>query len=316
LSSAETEYELRLDGKNNDALASDYMTIWNLFVAEGLDGSEIAHTLPNKKRVEMNDDLESRDIKNVKNTIEQIYNRNRQILLSNYYTREGSAPVLGYDHVTTNNGQELSVHAYGPIYPSYGSRWLICEVVIELPLISDKRVITCDAHANHLHTDEIITFGTSNARGVVVYDDDPTLYASNFQGDPIDGETITGATSGHTCTVDGIASSPDLTVQLVFATGAGTVTAASLTNAIHYDLKDVSKLQRGASIPITFKVPISSDYWNSTSDVTLAGVDMDTPYMFYLTSTIEGETFHPIDYVIVHSVKVYEEVPLVLEDYK
>lgn len=299
LSSDETEYEIRLDAKEQVASISS-VQIRNIFIAEKLDGgAEVDHTVPSKSYVQMNDDVLAQSWQRVNKTIEQAWKRKRQILLND--RRMNNSFLSG-------NYSDAGLLTSGVVHPSHDARHLICRAWISKPSQARRGALKFDGQTGNFTLGLIVTGANSGATGLLRVQNDAgatgTLYLEDINGTFLDNENITDTSTGA-AVVNELLYTPTFDTRLKFALLLDTSTPAYSDPAIFEDEKILHNRPDGQSFSVDFKIPIPSEYWNDYA------LYSGAPLVFRLTSdrTMDGLAagFGSLDDINLHNVQVYEE---------
>ena len=306
LTSSEIEYELRVEVKIQSGTPSVKLyVISNVFLADALDGSDISHVLPNKKHTEPDDDILEFEFDNLKATLEQVWNRKRQILVDHFRNGERrKGRHVGYTIIG------------GLLYPSYGSRYLKCKLIGHVDE-GGKGTLAYDNEVSGFSGGGIhdIVGGTSGATAIIgdVIDNgtDGYLYLYNVNGIFLNNEQITVPSTGISADVDGFLQDgfQDTKVHIVlglyhrgdyirgdyFNTGSYTVYLEQLL-----DITDTSP--RGALFAAEISVPIPEEYWNDNSETNNSPLEWDIFSVHLKTDGTNAST----DYFRVKDAFVYE----------
>jgi|GEM_PF-2585045 len=304
LSTDETEYEIRIDAKLSSGDATT-CTIPNIFTCDEPDGSEVTHLLPNKSNTQNDDDVLALTWAKLHPCLKEIWDRKTQISLNDF--RRPTVKI---------SGETYTVLTRGVVFPSWGSRHLICRALVYLPPKEQTGHIELSGVVGGFSIGEIVQGGTSGATGYVVYYYSGTpKYVSliRINGNFSDGETLTGITSGGTATAASTIYDPTTTVGLKFmikiwddfddyTTGLGDI--------LQEQEIILSDRPHGQGLLVEFRLPIPSEYWNDHTDYgTYTG-----PLTFSLVTTPspDGDSVDTVDHVILRDASVFEEVPATL----
>jgi len=295
LSSDETEYEVRIDAKHDTTTVDSTMS-GILMYDHPISSSDIDYRLPSKMKVQSNDDLLSSNVKNIKDTLDQIWTRQGKILLNNYMLVDAAA--------CTSNDTTTGYDDYFPLYVSRGCREIVLRMLLRKPDQTDRWAIDYTGTGNFSGYDtwETVTGGTSGATGICRYDDTTNniLYVSGLNGRYQDGETLTGESSANTATASGVPYKEKV------STGLDVEVSIYGMNNLDFNL-DFTEKPHGVAFPVELRIPIPAQYWN---DVTISG----TYIQMEVSITPDSYSANVIDFVYPVQITAFEQPRAILYD--
>lgn len=305
----EKEFEIVISAleKTSSVVAVGLFLLW---IGEVLEGAgEVTHTLPSKKNTQTDDDVLASNWANIKTTMQQTWERNRQVLLNDYF--------MDYNAILSRYSNNLPINI-GYLFPTYGSKKLHCRCRFTKPTKKGTYQLDYDGQSSNWvynkgndPTKSVVVGSTSGATGQIEYDYDAgttgTLYLTGVVGNFLDNEAITCSTGGAALVNGTQENLVDVKILLKFGiyesawvTDFGTITP-SASHTI-----DVSDYEEEKGFDIDFVVPIPEEYWNEDDVLT-------SPLLLAIESTcripnVTDDVWKPVDYVKIQYLKVFEEV--------
>jgi hypothetical protein len=311
LQNDEIDYEIRIDGAQVSG-TSTYAYLYHVFFYEAPIGSPVDHVLPEKGRVQPDDDVIASTWYKVRFCLAHLWRRATQILINDWRD----------NYYVPYSGEYETKLIEGTLYPTYGSKNVICRVVFSKPLMAGRKMIMYAVTAGNFQSGEIITGSSSGATGYVVGADTTLhyLWVKDINGAFINGETITGSLSGATGTVSNLpVEYIYYNVRARFALGID-LGAAYLDAGLketQYKTVELMGSKSQNAIYLDFKVTIPSEFWNDPSVISST-----TPLNWHLVvnpspqglATWPSPTIPcPLDHLKLHKIAVFEETPGALE---
>jgi hypothetical protein len=230
-----------------------------------------------------------------------VRNRKRQIMMTDWrHTTNDYAPVRA---MVEQNYSKINFHypfrstlARGFIFPSEGSRALICKAFIRKPDILRSLRVPFDNFAGLYDFGDLVTGPniqgrlTSKDAGAAGY-----LYLEDIvSGILVDNDAL-AFSSGGNCLVNGYAESIKADIRLTFATFTATAAGTNLS----YREASITGIENRESVfEVTFRIAIHESFWD---DMTTQA--SGNAYEWVLM----GKTDQAGDYAILDGYQVYEE---------
>jgi hypothetical protein len=278
----DAEYEVRFDAKRTAGATTDVAALMIGLVED--QGGAVTFEPPSASRVQENDDVSCHTWRKVKELLLHIRNRKRQIMMTDWrHATNDFAPVrsLYASYAKTHYYPFRATLARGFIFPSEGSRALICKAFIRKPDILRSLRVPFDNNAGAWTLGDLVT--GPNIQGRLVGKDLGAagyLYLEDIvSGVLADNDGLTAA-SGGTCLVNGYAESVKADIRLN--------REASITGIEN----------RESVFEVTFRIAIHESFWD---DMTTQA--SGNAYEWVLM----GKTDQAGDYAILDGYQVYEE---------
>jgi hypothetical protein len=312
----DAEYEIRLDARDTVG-AGGNVELSLRFLVE-TPGTAVTKVLPNPVRTEQDDDIFAETIEKCRDTLDDIWARQTQILINDIpiYSADASDRLtvksksylnypyegVGYGFTSTEN----RVFAGGYVYPSPGATKLKARVVFGRTDTRDIRIVNVDGGAlpQPAVGETITTVPGSNNTAEIVDTNltagapySGTLTLKNVMGNFRDNETLTFSGAG-TAVVNGeMFDMLDKKLYLRFSTWHPELEEE------FYDEKDLADIPVNQIVILEFEIKIHTQYENSDVDYThsIPG-NWEAPYCWVL----QGKTDNLADYIYLHELQVWE----------
>jgi len=258
LSSAETEYELRIDAREK-VYRIDTVQILEVFAADDIANASPYHDdTPKLGDVMSEDDVVSNTWLHAKQVLEQIWFDGGKTLLNDY--RWDTSAL---------DGNFYPVLSRGLLFPTYGSKWLHFRMDLRKPTQEKTGMLAYDGRAGNF-TDGLILIGASSgATAYITYhtgDGAATgvLYLRGINGAFIDNEALSDS-GGGSANANGLVDT--ITGQVVEVRTMITPTYPSWTAGTMYakETIDITDKPGERVFTIESRLPIPAEYWNDHS---------------------------------------------------
>jgi hypothetical protein len=296
--SVDAEYLLRIDFKDGGSTETD-VKFNNLQVVEAL-GTAVTHVKPNSAHTQEDDDGLAKTFLNIKNTQDNIWTRQRQIVLHDQRWSDGG-PLTSKGVGTFN--VDAGQWGAGPVFATEGAEYIKAIVWFRKNNLRYVRMIDYDNKVAGMVVGDTATGATNGATATLeaIGGAAGTLILSGVDGFFQDNEVINFSTGGSV-DADGVLyeyDSDTIDEQLRFWTTWPNANAAALI--VDTATVDVSDFERNKQHRVEMKIPIPRDM---AADYTIHSVGIfNWTYLWWLDAATTDEGA----YIIIDKYVIVEE---------
>jgi hypothetical protein len=306
---AATEYEVRVDAKDNATSTSYYLrSIW---MAEESWIFTPENRRPRADRAEPNDSILADEMDALRATVEETWKLKTQVILSDYrQEEEGWSP----ESVATGGGTVAAEFtlAENVLWPSVGSRRLRAKVYCRKPSDLTRQEIDFDSGSVSFTVPDDLSGGTTTAYGRIVgktgTTSSGTLYLVNARkfGEFQNNETINGSLGGAAS-----ANGTGRPVRSLQTTMTLAIRNATSGGDVISETVDVSNYEPGAPFMVELSVRIPEEAWDKDHPTSSPTTDIFTWKLFFETK-VPGGGYVYADWVEPIQLMVFEEPRTIL----